>query len=78
LATARPQPLPGKLADEAAGDGRGEQRLACRSGQLPGRLDTTTSLRALPFTPWQGPGVLALWAAGALLTGALILRFRDA
>ena len=33
---------------------------------------------ALPLTPWQGLGVLALWAAGALLLGATVLRLRDA
>jgi ABC-2 type transport system permease protein len=32
----------------------------------------------LPLTPWQGFGVVALWTAGALLLGALVLRFRDA
>ena len=41
-------------------------------------IQATVSLRSLPLTPWQGLGVLALWAAGALITGALILRFRDA
>jgi ABC-2 type transport system permease protein len=38
----------------------------------------TVGLKALPLTPWQGEGVVALWAAGALLAGALVLRFRDA
>jgi ABC-2 type transport system permease protein len=41
-------------------------------------IQATTNLRSLPLTPWQGLGVLALWAAGALTIGALILRFRDA
>jgi ABC-2 type transport system permease protein len=41
-------------------------------------IQATTDLRALPLTPWQGLGVLALWAAGALTIGALIFRFRDA
>jgi ABC-2 type transport system permease protein len=41
-------------------------------------IQATTNLRALPLTPWQGLGVLALWAAGALLAGGLLLRFRDA
>ena len=35
-------------------------------------------LRGLPLTPWQGLGVVALWTAGALLLGALVLSFRDA
>jgi ABC-2 type transport system permease protein len=41
-------------------------------------IQATTDLRSLPLTPWQGLGVLALWAAGALLVGGLLLRFRDA
>jgi len=41
-------------------------------------IQATTNLSGLPLTPWQGLGVLALWAAGALTTGALIFRFRDA
>jgi hypothetical protein len=31
-----------------------------------------------PLAPWAGFAVLALWAAGALILGALVLRFRDA
>jgi ABC-2 type transport system permease protein len=41
-------------------------------------IQATVGVRALPLTPWQGLGVLALWAAGALIAGALVLRFRDA
>jgi ABC-2 type transport system permease protein len=41
-------------------------------------IQATASLRSLPLTPWQGLGVLALWAVGALIMGALIFRFRDA
>jgi ABC-2 type transport system permease protein len=41
-------------------------------------IQATTNVAALPLTPWQGLGVLALWAAGALLAGGLLLRFRDA
>jgi ABC-2 type transport system permease protein len=41
-------------------------------------VQATTNLSALPLTPWQGLGVLALWAAGALLAGGLLLRCRDA
>ena len=49
-------------------------------GPLPAGLDAqaTTGVSNLPLTPWQGLGVVALWAAGALLLGALALRFRDA
>jgi ABC-2 type transport system permease protein len=38
----------------------------------------TVGLKSLPLTPWQGLGVVALWATGALLLGALVLRLRDA
>jgi len=41
-------------------------------------IQATTNLSSLPLTPWQGLGVLAAWAAGAMLAGALLLRFRDA
>jgi ABC-2 type transport system permease protein len=41
-------------------------------------IQATTNLNALPLTPWQGLGVLAAWAAGALLAGGLLLRLRDA
>jgi ABC-2 type transport system permease protein len=38
----------------------------------------TVGVRSLPLTPWQGLGGLGLWALGALLLGAAVLRFRDA
>jgi len=41
-------------------------------------IQATANLRSLPLTPWEGLGVLALWAAGALIIGALVFRFRDA
>jgi ABC-2 type transport system permease protein len=41
-------------------------------------IQATARLRSLPLAPWQGLGVLALWAAGALLIGAAALRLRDA
>ena len=41
-------------------------------------IQATVNLSELPLTPWQGLGVLAAWAAGALTVGALVLRFRDA
>jgi ABC-2 type transport system permease protein len=39
---------------------------------------STAGLQALPLSPWQGLGVVALWAAAALILGGLILRLRDA
>jgi ABC-2 type transport system permease protein len=41
-------------------------------------IQDTTGLRSLAITPWAGLGVLALWAAAALLAGGLVFRFRDA
>jgi ABC-2 type transport system permease protein len=41
-------------------------------------IEATTGVQSLPLTPWQGLGVLALWALGALLLGAAVLRLRDA
>ena len=41
-------------------------------------IQATTGLRSLPISPWGGLGVLAAWAAAALLAGALLLRLRDA
>jgi ABC-2 type transport system permease protein len=41
-------------------------------------IESTVGLRSLPLTPWQGLGILALWAAGALLLGGIALRLRDA
>jgi ABC-2 type transport system permease protein len=41
-------------------------------------IQATTGLRNLPISPWAGLGVLAAWAAAALLAGGLLLCFRDA
>ena len=41
-------------------------------------IQATTNLRSLPLTPWQGLGVLAAWAAGALVAGGVLLAVRDA
>jgi ABC-2 type transport system permease protein len=41
-------------------------------------IQDTTGLRSLPISPWGGLGVLAAWAAAALLAGGLLLRRRDA
>jgi ABC-2 type transport system permease protein len=48
-------------------------------GPLPAGLDAqaTIGVHSLPLTPWQGLGVVALWTAGALLLGALVLIIRD-
>ena len=56
------------------------QRHLQQIGPMTAGLDiqATVGLKSLPLTPWEGLGVLALWAAGALMIGALIFRFRDA
>jgi ABC-2 type transport system permease protein len=41
-------------------------------------IQVTEGVRQLPLTPWQGLGVTAAWAAGALILGATVLRLRDA
>jgi ABC-2 type transport system permease protein len=41
-------------------------------------IQATTGLQNLPISPWAGLGVLAAWAAAALLAGGLLLRLRDA
>jgi ABC-2 type transport system permease protein len=41
-------------------------------------IQATRNLTKLPIGPWQGLGVLAAWAAAALLAGGLLLRLRDA
>ena len=41
-------------------------------------VQATVGLDTLPLTPWQGLGITALWALGALALGAAVLRLRDA
>jgi ABC-2 type transport system permease protein len=41
-------------------------------------IQATRQLGKLPIGPWAGLGVLAAWAAAALLAGTLVLRLRDA
>jgi ABC-2 type transport system permease protein len=41
-------------------------------------VQASTGLSHLPIGPWAGLGVLAAWAAAALLGGGLLLRLRDA
>ena len=49
-----------------------------RSSEGPAGLaiQATTGLNTLPISPWAGLGVLAAWAAGALLLGGLLFRMR--
>jgi ABC-2 type transport system permease protein len=41
-------------------------------------IQATRNLATMPIGPWPGLGVLALWAAAAMLAGWLVLRLRDA
>jgi ABC-2 type transport system permease protein len=41
-------------------------------------IQSTTNLHNLPIAPWTGLGVLAAWAAAALLLGGLLFKRRDA
>jgi ABC-2 type transport system permease protein len=41
-------------------------------------IQDTTNLAGLPLSPWAGLGVLAAWAAGAIIGGGLLLSLRDA
>ena len=41
-------------------------------------IQATVGLRSLPISPWTGLGVLATWAAAALVVGGVLLRLRDA
>jgi ABC-2 type transport system permease protein len=56
------------------------QRLLYRISPMNAGLtiQATTNLPVLPIAPWAGLGVLAAWAAAALLGGGLLLRLRDA
>lgn len=41
-------------------------------------IQVTTDVRSQVLSPWTGLGVLAAWAAGALVAGGLLLGLRDA
>jgi ABC-2 type transport system permease protein len=67
------------LTDLGTLDPRWEHRLQEWGPMTAGlAIQATRNLNTLPIGPWPGLGVLALWAAGALLTGGLVLRLRDA
>jgi ABC-2 type transport system permease protein len=67
------------LAAALVGDADWSRRLQQISPMSAGLvIQDTTELRGLPIGPWAGLGVLAAWAAGALLVGAILLQRRDA
>jgi len=51
---------------------------AVGAGEHRAAIQATRNLGTLPIGPWAGLGVLAAWAAAALLAGGLLLRLRDA
>jgi ABC-2 type transport system permease protein len=64
------------LAVTSPGWHRHLQQIAPMTAGL--EIQASAGLNALPISPWAGLGVLAAWAAAALLAGDLLLRFRDA
>ncbi|WP_406044731.1 hypothetical protein OG799_09835 [Micromonospora sp. NBC_00898] len=60
-------------------DPRWLRRIDRLSPMLAGlKIPATRALDSLTIGPWQDLGVLAIWAAGALLAGLLSLQLRDA
>lgn len=67
------------LTDLGTLDPRWEHRLQEWGPMTAGlAIQATRNLKTLPIGPWPGLGVLAAWAAAALLAGGLVLRLRDA
>jgi ABC-2 type transport system permease protein len=59
-------------------DPRWQRHIEQISPMLAGQdIQATTGLPTLPLAPWQGLGVLGLWAAGAWLLGVAVLELRD-
>jgi len=69
--------LPPLLAQLVSGPWRRHiQQIAPMTAGLA--IQATRNIRSLPISPWAGLGVLAAWAAGALLVGVAVLKARDA
>ena len=64
------------LAVTSPGWHRHLQQIAPMTAGL--EIQASTGLSTLPVSPWAGLGVLAAWAAAALLTGGLLRCLRDA
>ena len=67
------------IAAMAIGDQAVARRLD-QIGPMSAGLDsqTTIDLHGLPLAPWAGLGVVALWAAGVIAAGGVLLWLRDA
>jgi ABC-2 type transport system permease protein len=71
--------LPPLIVAVLAGDPQWQHRIERYSPMNAGlTIQDTTGLHHLPISPWGGIGVLASWAAAALLVSGLMLRWRDA
>jgi hypothetical protein len=68
-------PLVAEYATTRGGIG---EAVPCQPSWLAVGNEYSTGMIKLSLTPWQGLGVVALWTSGALLLGALALKFRDA
>jgi ABC-2 type transport system permease protein len=67
------------LVAHGVSDPRWQRRLQQIGPMTSGlAVQATTSRDTLPIAPWAGLGVLAAWAAAALLIGGLLMRWRDA
>jgi len=67
------------VLEQLAGDPGWQRRLEEIGPMTAGlAIQSTTGLDRLPIGPWAGLGVLAAWAAAALVAGGLVLRLRDA
>ena len=67
------------LTDLGSLDPRWQHRLQEWGPMTAGlAIQATRGLKTLPIGPWPGLGVLALWAAWALMLGGLLLCQRDA
>jgi ABC-2 type transport system permease protein len=66
------------IVDAFIGNPVWHNRIARYSPMAGLNVQSTNGLHSLPIGPWGGLGVLALWAAGALLAGGAVLRIRDA
>jgi ABC-2 type transport system permease protein len=58
--------------------GHSLQRRLEQIGPMSAGIDSLATQPGLPLSPWPGLGVVALWAAGALIVAAYVLRTRDA
>ena len=70
--------LPPLIATVLASNPQWQHRIERYAPMTAGlTIQDTTGLHGLPISPWGGLGVLAAWAAAAMLAGGLVLRLRD-